>query len=208
LRRSTEYAAISPLGQHVAIARDDAFVFAYPTLLSHWRCRGVTLSFFSPLADEPPDRDADAVYLPGGYPELHAERLAAAHDFLAGLRTLAETGSAIYGECGGYMVLGEELTDASGRPHRMAGLLPLTTSFAERRRQLGYRRAKLLADAAFGGKGMWFRGHEFHYASIVSEAGSTPLFTLTDAANADLGPSGSRRGSVAGSFIHLIDCEN
>jgi cobyrinic acid a,c-diamide synthase len=105
------------------------------------------------------------------------------------------------------MVLGETLIDASGKVHRMAGLLPLTTSFADRRRHLGYRRAELLADAPLGTKGMRFRGHEFHYASIQSEAKGGSLFTLTDATGTELGPAGLRRGSVAGSFVHLIDCE-
>ena len=80
---------------------------------------------------------ADAVFLPGGYPELHAGTLAANRHFLDGLRH-APTGL-IYGECGGYMVLGDALIDADGQAHDMAGLLPLTTSFARRKLHLGYR---------------------------------------------------------------------
>src|SRR4029077_365308 len=111
--------------------------------------------------------EADAVYLPGGYPELHAGRLAAAPRFLDGVRKAAAAGTAIYGECGGYMVLGEALTDARGAMHRMAGLLPLHTSFAAPRRHLGYRAVTLLSGGPFGVAGTRFRGHEFHYASIV-----------------------------------------
>ena len=129
---------------------------------------GAELSFFSPLADEAPDPAADAVYLPGGYPELHAGRLAASERFLGGLRRAAANGKAIYGECGGYMALGETLTAADGRVHRMAGLLPLATSFAERRLHLGYREATLLAAGPLGAAGTRFRGHEFHYATTVS----------------------------------------
>ena len=152
-----------------------------------------------------PDPAADAVYLPGGYPELHAGRLAACERFLGGLRAGRASGKAIYGECGGYMVLGETLTAADGRVHRMAGLLPLATSFAERRLHLGYREATLLAAGPLGTAGTRFRGHEFHYATTVSAGDAAPLFAAADSCGADLGPAGLRRGSVTGSFIHLID---
>jgi len=196
---------LAPLGQRIAVARDDAFRFTYPAILEGWRRQGAELSFFSPLADEMPGPAADAVYLPGGYPELHAGRLAAAAHFLAGLRRAAASGTAVYGECGGYMVLGETLTDGEGQAHRMAGLLPLRTSFAERRLHLGYRAATLLAAGPLGPAGARFRGHEFHYATTVSASADAPLFTLSDASGRDLGASGLRRGSVVGSFIHLID---
>jgi cobyrinic acid a,c-diamide synthase len=156
------------------------------------------------LADEPPDPHADAIYLPGGYPELHAGRLAAAERFLGGLSQAAADGTPIYGECGGYMAMGEALTDAEGNTHRMAGLLPLATSFAERRLHLGYRSLTLLQDGPLGRSGARFRGHEFHYATTLS-AGGDPLFAATDPCGAGLGPTGLRRGSVAGSFVHLID---
>jgi cobyrinic acid a,c-diamide synthase len=198
---------IPPLGRRIAVARDEAFRFAYPTLLQGWRREGAELAFFSPLADEPPDPSADAIYLPGGYPELWAGRLAAATAFAPALRRAAGAGKPIYGECGGYMVLGESLTDADGRSHRMTGLLPLSTSFAERRLHLGYRCATLLASTPLGHAGARFRGHEFHYATIVSESrAADPLLSVTDAAGKELGVGGLRRGSVFGSFIHLVDC--
>ena len=105
------------------------------------------------------------------------------------------------------MVLGDMLTDATGALHRMAGLLPLSTSFAATRRHLGYRAARLLAPGPLGAAGTGFRGHEFHYASIVEEGDADPLFALSDASGNDLGHAGLRRGSTAGSFIHLIDRE-
>src|SRR5262249_37059032 len=144
----------------------------------------------------------------GGYPELHAGRLAESEHFLTKLRAAAAAGKIIYGECGGYMVLGETLADASGDVHQMAGLLPLATSFAQRRRHLGYRRVKLIGDMPFDTPGSYFRGHEFHYASVVSSAKETPLFDVSDATGNDLGPSGLRRGTIAGSFLHLIDRES
>jgi cobyrinic acid a,c-diamide synthase len=197
-----------PLGQHIAIAHDEAFLFTYVAMLAGWRKLGAGISFFSPLADQPPSSGADAIFLPGGYPELYAGRLAAASRFLAGLRSASEAGQTIYGECGGYMVLGEQLIDAAGTAHRMAGLLPLATSFAERRRHLGYRTARLLASGPLGDEGTRFRGHEFHYATIVAEGEADPLFAIADTVGADLGRAGLRRRDVFGSFVHLVDRAN
>ena len=199
---------IPPLGQRIAVAGDDAFCFAYPVIINGWRREGAELSFFSPLANEPPDAAADAVYLPGGYPELWADQLAAAEAFMAGLRHAAAEGKSIYGECGGYMVLGEYLVDAEGSTHPMLGLLPLTTSFADRRLHLGYRCVTLLNSGPLGPAGSYFRGHEFHYATIVQQGTADPLLAVKDAAGGDLGTCGLQRASVFGSFIHLIDARN
>jgi cobyrinic acid a,c-diamide synthase len=89
----------------------------------------------------------------------------------------------------------------------MAGLLPVTTSFAESRRHLGYRRLKLLASSPLGQAGTTFRGHEFHYALLVDagEAEAAALFEVTDARQQPLGSLGACQGPVAGSFMHLID---
>jgi len=196
---------VSPLGQRIAVARDLAFVFAYPHLLDGWRAAGSEILPFSPLGDQGPDAAADAVFLPGGYPELHPGRLATAERFRAGLRGAAERGVPVYGECGGYMVLGTGLTDARGERHRMAGLLPVETSFAERRLHLGYRKLTLRSDSPLGVKGGGFRAHEFHYASILSEDTSRRLFDCHDARGDPIPAAGCLRGSVFGSFLHLID---
>ncbi len=187
---------LPPLGQTIAIARDEAFCFAYPHILDGWRKLGVELSFFSPLANESPHQ-ADAVFLPGGYPELHAGKLASNTRFFDGLR---EFKSLIYGECGGYMVLGDGLIDTSGQRHAMAGLLPLTTNFAKRKLHLGYRELKPLT-------GPWqqpLRGHEFHYSTIEAQGGGDPLFHAKDAAGNDLGNIGQRVSKVMGSYAHVI----
>jgi cobyrinic acid a,c-diamide synthase len=193
------------LGRRIAVARDVAFAFAYPAMLEGWRSAGAELVPFSPLNDEAPAADADAVFLPGGYPELHAGRLAANRRFLDGLLAAAGRNATIYGECGGYMVLGRGLIDTAGGRHAMAGLLPLETSFAERRRQLGYRRARLLAAGPLGGADARFRGHEYHYATILEEGEGTPLFALGDADGDDLGAAGRVAGRVMGSFLHVVD---
>ncbi len=193
-------APVAPPGRRVAVATDDAFRFAYPHLLDGWRAAGAAVLPFSPLEDEAVPEAADAVFLPGGYPELHAARLSAADRFLGTLRAAAAAGVAIRGECGGYMVLGRQLIDADGGAHAMAGILPVTTSFAVRRRSLGYRLA-VRAD------GRAIRGHEFHYATVVEGADAgEPLFVrMLDAGGQDLGPAGHRAGRVEGSFLHVVD---
>ncbi len=196
---------IPPLGQRIAVARDEAFAFSYVSVLEGWRGAGAELSLFSPLAGEGPDEAADAVYLPGGYPELHGGKLAASEGFLSGLRDAAGRDAVIFGECGGYMVLGGTLVDGEGVSHAMAGLLPLTTTFAERSLHLGYREARLAAETVLGAKDALFRGHEFHYAGIVEEGPGDALFACHDARGEALGPAGLRSGTVMGSFIHLID---
>jgi cobyrinic acid a,c-diamide synthase len=195
--------ALPPPGQRIALAQDRAFSFIYPHLLEAWRRAGAEIVAFSPLADEPPSERADCCWLPGGYPELHADALAAARRFQSGLRRFAET-RPVHGECGGYMVLGEGLEDAAGKHHAMAGLLGHTTSFAKRKLHLGYRTARLLSDAVLGAQGHTIRGHEFHYASLVSTGGDEPLAQLADGEGRALGPSGGRRGRVSGSFFHAI----
>lgn len=195
---------LAPLGQRIAIARDESFAFAYPALLEAWHRAGARLDFFSPLHGEGPSAAADAVYLPGGYPELHAPVLAG-NGFLPALKAAAARGVTLFGECGGYMVLGRSLTDAEGRSWPMAGLLPVETSFLKRRLHLGYRQAVLGWDGPLGRAGQTFRGHEFHFASVTAESDAPPLFTITDAAGTALAPAGHRVGRVMGSFIHLID---
>ncbi len=195
--------ALRPPGQRIALARDEAFSFIYPHLVAGWRAAGAEIVAFSPLADEPPAADCDVCWLPGGYPELHAGKLAAAEGFREGLRRFAETKPA-HGECGGYMALGRSLVDASGVSHRMAGLLGVGTSFAKRRMTLGYRQARLSADCALGTAGAALRGHEFHYATIVFAGDDDPFALVADAYGTAPSPAGSRRGRVTGSFFHVI----
>jgi cobyrinic acid a,c-diamide synthase len=196
---------LRPLGQRIAVADDLAFAFAYRAVIDGWRVAGAEVLPFSPLADESPDAGADAVYLPGGYPELHAGRLAGNARFLDGLRAAAARSAFVYGECGGFMALGRRLIDRAGAAHAMADLLPVVTSFAEPRRQLGYRRLRLLEATPLGQLGTSFRGHEFHYASLVESGEAPPLFEVTDARRRALGAHGLRAGTAAGSFLHLID---
>lgn len=201
LRPMTPESPLPPLGQRIAIARDDAFAFLYPHWLADWRAVGAGISFFSPLADEAPDSAADAVFLPGGYPELHAARLAASTIFLDGLRGAASRGALVYGECGGFMLLGRALTDKSGATWPMAGLLPHETRIDRPKRVLGYRRLRHASPLPFPAE---LTGHEFHYSSARRTHG-TPLFAATDALGEALPPMGLAEGRVMGSYAHVID---
>jgi cobyrinic acid a,c-diamide synthase len=196
-------AAVPPPGQRIALAHDRAFSFVYPHLLAAWRKAGAEVLPFSPLADEPPPDRADCCWLPGGYPELHADTLASAQNFHNGLRRFAET-RPLHGECGGYMVLGQTLEDADGHRHAMTGLLGHATSFAKRKLHLGYRTARLLADGVLGRKGAIVRGHEFHYASLTSTGDDAFFADLYDGEGRALGNAGGRRGNVTGTFFHAI----
>lgn len=182
-----------PPAQRIALAQDAAFAFSYPHIIDGWSNSGAEILTFSPLSDQIPP-EADLVILPGGYPELHAGKIAANRAFLDALKTRA-----VYGECGGYMVMGDGLTDADGTRHAMAGLLRLETSFAERKLHLGYR--TLHAEAGpFPGAA---KGHEFHYATTLRAEG-LPLFDAWDAEGTALPPMGLRDGDHCGSFAHII----
>ena len=184
--------------RRLAIASDAAFRFCY----GHWWHEDSLP--FSPLANEPIPGDAEAVFLPGGYPELHLDVLARSDRFWRSLKNAAHSGVPISGECGGYMVLGEGIQDEGGRWHQGAELLPFRSSFQARQRHLGYRRLRALTDTPFFAAGSVFRAHEFHYCSIVQQQ-NTNLFSAGDAAGSILSAQGHLRGSVFGSFMHLID---
>ena len=198
-----------PPGQRIAVAADAAFSFLYPHQAAGWQAAGAEIVPFSPLADEATDDGCDVCWLPGGYPELHAGRIAAAATFRNGLRAFAET-RPVHGECGGYMVLGESLEDAAGIRHPMAGLLPVATSYKARKLHLGYRVAHPIADGLLGKAGLRLVGHEFHYASELTPPPTEDeaFCRVADAEGTDLGFAGHRRGRVTGTFFHLIALED
>ena len=185
---------IAPFAQRIAVAQDAAFSFIYPHLIRDWSDMGAEISTFSPLADQAPE-DCDFVYLPGGYPELYAGKMAANKNFLDGLRKAP----CVYGECGGYMTMGKTLIDKDGHAHEMAGLLDLVTSFETPKLHLGYRKL-----SSHGFLDHDFYGHEFHYASTLKSSGM-PLWRAQDADGQDLGDMGLQSDAFAGSFAHIID---
>ncbi|SNR43574.1 cobyrinic acid a,c-diamide synthase [Puniceibacterium sediminis] len=194
-----------PPAQRIALAQDAAFSFTYPHLVEGWHAAGAEVLPFSPLADEAPDSSADLVWLPGGYPELHAGRLAAAQTFADGLREHART-RPVHGECGGYMTLGQALIDKQGQRHAMVGLLGLVTSYETRKLHLGYRQARLHSALPGHAPGARLRGHEFHYSTILEQP-DAPLASVGDADGNPVAETGSCRGHVSGTFFHLITAD-
>ncbi len=192
---------LPPLGQRIAIARDAAFAFLYEHWLRDWSNAGAEISFFSPLADEAPKPDADAIFLPGGYPELHAAKLSASKRFHHGMVAARDRDALIYGECGGYMVLGKSLTNAEGKAFKMTGLLPQSSTIDQPRRMLGYRYLRHQGPLPFAAA---LTGHEFHYSSETDATGAQ-LFSASDAMGTRLRPMGQVVGRVCGSYAHVID---
>lgn len=189
-----EGAAIAPAlaGKTIAIARDAAFAFLYPANLDTLRILGARLVFFSPLADEALPPDADAVYLPGGYPELHAQTLSQAGRWRASIADAHARGLPILAECGGMMALADTLTDADGQSWPMAGLLAGTVS-------MGARLAGLGAQALDTPHGT-LRGHTFHYSRL-----ETPVAPVGHTVRNPAGTGGEavyRVGSLTASYFH------
>jgi cobyrinic acid a,c-diamide synthase len=199
--------------KRVAIARDAAFSFCYADLPALLAEIGAESVFFSPLADAAPP-PCDALYFPGGYPELHARELANNKAMLGAVRGTAERGTPVYGECGGYIYLMRSLRYGEAN-HVFSGLLPLACILGERRAALGYRAVHTLPGwpertqntGRLCDRGeLWARGHEFHYGRLADArlpADCAPLWRMCDSEGRNLGREGCRRGSVAGSWVHL-----
>lgn len=199
--RAFPAAAVSapvPKRARIGVARDKAFCFCYPENLELLEQAGAELVFFSPLADTRLPTDLDGLYLPGGYPELHAEGLSANRELLTEIRECAAAGLPVYAECGGFMLLGEGI---DGRP--MAGVFPATARMLERRQALGYREVTLAADGPLGPAGTVARGHEFHYSTLEMPAQVARDYRLSRRGGVDLGREGYRLGNVLGSYVHL-----
>ncbi|PCI88125.1 MAG: cobyrinic acid a,c-diamide synthase [Hyphomicrobiales bacterium] len=198
---SVKTSRLNPLGQNIAIAKDAAFTFIYPHILAQWRDQGANLSFFSPLADQLPAADIDAVFLPGGYPELFASELASKDNLRHSLQNLAANKAIIYGECGGYMAMGKGLVDSQGVRHKMFDLLDLVTSFEQPKRHLGYRHLSHQSALPWAAN---LRGHEFHYTHALKANGQA-LFEATDAQGVSHADMGLQDGNIMGSYAHVID---
>ncbi len=178
-------------GRRVAVARDAAFAFLYPANLECLERLGAEISFFSPLAGEPVPASASAVYLPGGYPELHAARLSSAARFHESIRAAHAAGTPILAECGGLMALAESLGDVRGRQWPMVGLLPGRTQLQPRLAGLG-----LQALATERGE---IRGHTFHYSTHETPL---PAAAQTAAYPRGSGETVYRVGSLTASYFH------
>jgi cobyrinic acid a,c-diamide synthase len=181
----------------IAVARDPAFCFCYPENLERLEAAGAELIFFSPLQEDIP-QNIDGLYLPGGYPELYLDRLAANITMLERLRALAETGLPIYAECGGLLMLCEGLNNQI-----LAGIFPAQAKLLSKRKALGYREVTFKTDTPIGPRGTVARGHEFHYSEIEMPVAVGRSYSLSRKGGADLGSEGFRYKNVLASYVHL-----
>ena len=195
-----EQAAPPPLlaGKTVAVARDAAFSFIYPANLDTLRGLGAELVFFSPLADEPVP-PADALWLPGGYPELHATQLSANGNWRQSLHEFRAADKPLLAECGGMMVLFDSLTTVEDVSHAMAGLLRGHVSMGKRLAALG------MQELAWPGHAGTLRGHAFHYSRC--ETPLQPALRATRAKGGD-GEPVYRLGNLTASYFHAYFASN
>ena len=193
---------LKPPGMRIAIAKDKAFSFIYPHVIEEWKSQGSEIFPFSPLNNEVPEKNVDFVWLPGGYPELHLEKISNADKTKTSLKKLAKK-IKIHGECGGYMALGKAIIDQKGKSHNMFGLLSLVTSFEKKKLHLGYRLAKLKTINGNIYNSKILRGHEFHYSSIIEQK-DQELYDVFDSNNVKVEETGSFKGNVSGTFFHFL----
>ncbi|MGH8807826.1 MAG: cobyrinate a,c-diamide synthase [Noviherbaspirillum sp.] len=179
-------------GKTIAIARDGAFAFLYPANLDCLRALGAELVFFSPLADQPMPAGADAIYLPGGYPELHAQALSQAEQWQQSMHAAHAAHIPIYAECGGMMALADSLTDLNGARWKMAGLLPGHVTMQTRLAALG-------AQGWTTSQGE-LRGHAFHYSRLDTAVAPSALTVKHPSGAA--GEAIYREGSLTASYFH------
>lgn len=201
----------------IAVAYDRAFCFYYEDNLDLLRESGAEIMYFSPLSDAAVPEEADAVYIGGGYPELHAGELSRNIQMLAAVKKWADSGKTLYAECGGLMYLSKGIHDFEGNFFRMAGVFPFETSMKKGRSKLGYREVSLKEDCILGAKGEKLRGHEFHYSEIrdsakarenggaegVTEETLTHAYSVRNGSGEELHSEGYRVRKTMASYIHL-----
>jgi cobyrinic acid a,c-diamide synthase len=192
--RETEWLGSSLSGLRIAIAKDDAFAFLYAENVRLLESSGAAVCYFSPIADShiPP---ADAVYLPGGYPELHAAKLANNAAMKQALHTHVENGGSIYAECGGLLYLLEDLTLTDGSKHQMCNLLPGSGHMHDRMRALGYQILQI-DDAASP-----VRAHTFHYSSVTNSV--SPSAIAKRRVDGLPGESLFKHNRITASYLHV-----
>jgi cobyrinic acid a,c-diamide synthase len=195
-----------PVRCRIGVARDAAFHFYYQALFDALAAAGCDPVFFSPLSDRRLPDGISGLYLGGGYPEAHAEALAANGEMLAAIRAFAGTGRPLYAECGGLMYLSEGLI-ADGRLHPFLGILPARTRMLAGKRALGYIEVTLTADSLWGRSEEVFRGHEFHYSELIGDPAADPawrrVYALRRRRSEALETEGFQKGAILASYTHL-----
>lgn len=151
----------------LGVAMDEAFHFYYPDNLEALQSSGVELVEFSPLHDTQIP-EVDALYIGGGYPECHADKLAANQKMKEAIRAFAESGRLLYAECGGLMYLADSIISLEGKEHKMCGVFPVKLQMLNKFKTLGYVESEINVDTILGKAGDKLKGHEYHYSEIVT----------------------------------------
>ncbi|HMK56454.1 MAG TPA: cobyrinate a,c-diamide synthase [Dissulfurispiraceae bacterium] len=196
------------LTMRIGIARDIAFSFYYDENLDLLRESGAEIVTFSPLWDSELPPNINALYIGGGYPELHAEQLSANSSMIESIRAWASSGRPVYAECGGLMYLSKGIRDFGGHLFDMTGIFPFETEMQKRRSGLGYREITLKEPCILGRAGATLRGHEFHYSAVASGqdvaiSGLKKIYDIVDAQGSSLGCEGYSIGSALASYVHI-----
>jgi len=190
----------------LGVARDAAFHFYYQDLFDALRTSGCEVLFFSPLDDRRLPEGLSGLYLGGGYPELHAERLAENGEMLAAIRAYADSGRPLYAECGGLMYLSRGI-ETDGRFYPLAGVLPTRTRMLAGKKALGYVEVALTEDSLWGRRGELLRGHEFHYSELIDDPTSDPawrkVYSLRRCRTDTVETEGYQNGAILASYLHL-----
>ena len=187
----------------IAVASDAAFCFVYQDNLRLLTQAGAEVVPFSPLNDSALPEGIGGIYLPGGYPELYAERLAANSGMLAAVRDAVDAGMPVYAECGGFVYLTRGMTNPEGDGADFVGIYPLRARMLDRRKALGYRQAELTSDCLIGRAGEVVRGHEFHYSEIVALPDDLRTLYRVSRQGKDLGGEGYAVNNCLASYLHL-----
>jgi cobyrinic acid a,c-diamide synthase len=203
----------------IAVARDEAFCFVYEDNLRLLREAGVEICEFSPMRDSSLPEGIGGIYLPGGYPELHADTLASNDSMKTAIREAIESGMPVYAECGGFIYLtrgqdiispppqplspGERVAEGGVRGHEFVGIFPITTRMLPQRKALGYREVEFLADSPIGRQGTVARGHEFHYSEMEEMPKQVEQVYRLSRNGSELGSEGYRYKNCLASYVHL-----
>ncbi len=183
----------------LGIARDEAFCFYYQSNLDMLEQEGAELVFFSPLHNSALPDNLDGLYLGGGYPELHAETLAANASMRTEIQDFSRAGKPVYGECGGFMYLTEAIITAEGKQYPMTGVYPVVSQMQKGLRRLGYRHVKMQTPTILGNTGKHCYGHEFHYSSIDPMPSKIQRAYVLDDGRAE----GYLKDNTLAGYVHL-----
>lgn len=187
----------------VGVACDKAFSFYYRDNFDLLREGGAELVEFSPLSDRALPDGLDALYLGGGYPELYAESLSRNRDMCDAVRAFAESGRAIYAECGGMLYLGQSLATLDGESVAMAGVLPLAFEMTRKLVQFGYVEVEFIEDCLLGPRGSTVRGHSFHYSRVLHDGTLSTAYHVRYSLSGQSEQEGFQYKNVLASYIHL-----